>query len=389
MDPNALLQQQSIDRDKQNYLNTNFLNSKEPGMIIAQDLVTQYALSNAVEACTIDLLTDALRNGLIDGKTISVPIKNSTKSLKLAPQAIDKTIKTVTQASKNKATTLAKNVAHFPKQLKAMVAASKAAKSAATIASKAPTKISAVRSAVNTGKAVGKAASKAAVKAVVKVGQSASRALAMAAAKGAMVMATICAASGAQTAGVGCLVALAIEVMMLAFDAFNIAMDIIDPNGLSIVINKKDIELVANHTRDWILQNRPDASENAYYFDEEVLFDYESFKWEYDEEGNIYANEYWASQYEKYRDEYMAGIGITGDWRSRLESVNVPDVNDPGVLSPLTIVFREAKDIIQQDIAVKKKKDESSSLLLIVGITFFIIFLVIIIFFFIIEGDDE
>jgi hypothetical protein len=195
----------------------------------------------------------------------------------------------------------------------------------------------------------------------------------------------ICAASGAATAGLGCAVGLAIMALQLAFDGFNIAMDIIDPNGYSMIIYKADIKVVAEVTGQWVQSELSDGKPN--YLDEEVFFNEIDFLYEYDDDGNIQGNEYWCRVFEKYRDEYMTGIGITGDWRARIPSLDVSNANTPGVLSPLTLALQEyKKEIIKLRAQEKKKK---TNVILFTTVLFVIIFLTIIIFFFIINGSEQ
>ncbi len=354
--PEALaeLQRQAADRKKQDYINTNILNSNDPALQIAQDAIIGYAASEAVESVTIDVLRTNLIKALEGKKAVEIPFKNSIKVLKIGPKAIQKAIEVATKRAISKSVRAAKVLTSAPKLLKSIVSAAKAAAAAARAAVKA------VRVTV------------AAAKAAVKAGEV----MATSAIKGATVMGTICAATGAASGGLGCLVGVAVMVLQLAFDAFNLAMDIIDPNGYSVVIYKKDIEVIAQTTGEWV--NKEYGEDNPNYLDEEVFFDWESHLYDVDDEGNIKANEEWATKYEKYRDEYMTNLGITGDWRSRIPSTNSVKATDPGVLSPLTLTFQEYKK--EADAYLKSKKS-SSSVLLFAVILFVILFLIFIFFF--------
>jgi hypothetical protein len=363
----AELQRRSAERIQQDYLNTNILQSDDPALMIAQDAIIGYAASEAIESVTIDVLRKNLVAALTKDVAVEIPIKSSikglTKTLKLGPKALVKTIQTISTRSITKAVKASKVLTSAPKLLKAIATATKAA-------------IRAARAAM--------AATKAAVRATVtavKVSVKAGTVMAQAAAKGAMMMGAICAATGPATGGVGCLVGLAVMVLQLAFDAFNLAMDILDPNGTSVVIYKTDIEMVAKTTGEWV--NNEYGEGNANYLDEEVFFDWESHLYEIDDDGNIVANEEWTTKYENYRDEYMTNLGITGDWRARIPSVNTVLASDPGVLSPMTLVLQEYKKEADLYFESKKPKESSSTLLFII-ILFTIIFLTFIIFFFII-----
>ena len=358
--PEALaeLQRQAAERQKQDYINTNILNSDDPALMIAQDAIIGYAASEAVESVTIDVLRKNLVAAL-DGKAVEIPFKNTrgavTRVLKLGPKGISKAIQVATKRAVTAAVQASKVLTSAPKLLKTIVAAAKAAFRAARAAA------AAVRAAI--------AGSKVAV------------AMTASATKGATMMGAVCAATGAASAGLGCLVGVAIMVLQMAFDAFNLAMDMIDPNGYSIVIYKKDIETVAETTGQWI--NNEYGEGNPNYLDEEVFFDWESHLYEIDENGNINANEEWATQYEIYRDEYMSSLGITGDWRARIPSVSGVKATDPGVLTPLTLTFQEYKKEADVYLESRKPKTGSSTLLFII-VLFVIIFLTFIIFFFII-----
>jgi hypothetical protein len=355
--PEALaeIQRQAAERKQQDYLNTNILNSDDPALMIAQDAIIGYAASEAVESVTIDVLKKNLIKAL-EGKAVEIPIKGvSKKVLKIGPKGISKAIQVANKKAITSAVKASKVLTSAPKVLKSIATAAKAAIQAAK-----------------------------ATAAAVKVGVAAARAgtvMGASAARGATMMGAICAATGAQTAGVGCLVGIAVMVLQLAFDAFNLAMDLIDPNGYSIVIYKKDIELVAQTTGEWV--NNEYGGDNPNYLDEEVFFDWESHLYEIDDQGNINANEEWSTKYELYRDEYMTSLGITGDWRARIPSTSSVQVSDPGVLSPMTLTFQEYKKEADVYLNSKKPKTGSSTLLFII-VLFTIIFLTFIIFFFII-----
>lgn len=363
----AELQRRSAERIQQDYVNTNILQSDDPALMIAQDAIIGYAVSEAVESVTIDVLRKNLVAALSKDVAVEIPIKTSTKAviktLKLGPKALGKTITAVTARSIRSGMAASKVLMSAPKLLK-------------TIASSVKAAIKSARAAMAAAKLSVKTTI-AATKASIKAGTV----MAQAAAKGAMMMGAICAATGPATGGVGCLAGMAVMVLQMAFDAFNLAMDILDPNGLSVVIYKSDIELVAKTTGEWV--NKEYGEDNPNYLDEEVFFDWESHLYEIDDEGNINANEEWTTKYETYRDEYMSSLGITGDWRSRIPSVSTVLASDPGVLSPMTLVFQEYKKEAEVYLNSKKPKTGNSTLLFII-ILFVIIFLIFIIFFFII-----
>ncbi len=371
-----LLQKQSEQRKQQDYINTNILQSDDPELRIAQDMIIGFAASNAVESVTIDLLKDGLVNAINKRVAIAIPVKGGRKLL-LGKKAIEKAIAT----AEKKTVTIAQNSAKVINKFKSFQSIAKGVKAALALKNTGKTAAEAVKIGIKTTEKAGvklaeKAGVKLAEKAAVKIGVKAAEVMTEAAMKGVMEFGTICAVTGAETAGVGCLVGVAVMVLQLAFDAFNLAMDIIDPNGVSVVIYKPDIEMIAKTTGEWV--NKEYSKDKPNYLNEEVFFDWESHLWVFDESDNLTADLELTKQYEKYRDEYMASIGITGDWRSRIPVLDISKPSDPGVLSPLTLTFQEYKK--EADAYLKSKKS-SSSVLLFAVILFVILFLIFIFFF--------
>lgn len=382
-----LLQQQAAQKKQQEYLNTNILQSTDPELVIAQDLIIGFAVSHASESITIDILKDSLVNAINSRVAIAVPVEGGGRKLILGKKALTKSIaaveKQAVKLTQNSAKVIngTKTFRAMGQGFKAGLEAFKAGKSSAeavkagiTVVQKAGVKKIATEIASEVAESVAESvAKKVGVKVATLMGQSAI--------KGTVQFATVCAVTGAETLGVGCLVGLAVMVLQLAFDAFNIAMDMIDPNGVSIVIYKPDIEMVSKTTGQWV--NTEYSKDKPNYLDEEVFFDWESHLWKFDESDNLMANLEWTTTYEKYRDEYMTSIGITGDWRSRIPLLDLSKSTDPGVLSPLTVTFQEFKKealTYQQT----KNKTSNNSVLLFIVVFFVIIFLTFIIFFFII-----
>ena len=107
-----LLQQQAAQRRQEDYLNTNILQSKDPTLMIAQDVVVGFALSYAVESVTIDVLKDSLQNAISRNVAISVPVEGGGRRLLLGKKAIAKAI----SAAEKKSVTIAQNGAKFINQ---------------------------------------------------------------------------------------------------------------------------------------------------------------------------------------------------------------------------------------------------------------------------------
>jgi hypothetical protein len=65
-----------------------------------------------------------------------------------------------------------------------------------------------------------------------------------------------------------------------------------------------------------------------------------------DSSGNIVFDPEVASHYNAFQDEYMHSIGITGDWRKRLQDsqniTNLVKTTEPGVLSQNSVVLKKA-----------------------------------------------
>jgi hypothetical protein len=356
-----LLRQQAAARAQEAYLNTNLLQSDDPKLKIAQDVVVGFALNHVAEKVTIDILKDSLMKSINKYECVEIPIKGQPgKTVKLGFKEVQRTIEEAAKRGEKSAIEGLKVVGrkNYNLFIKNAENVAKLVKNASKLASKEV-----------------KTATKTAIKVAVAVGEVAAEA----ATEGAITAATICAATGAETAGVGCLIGLAIMVIELAFDAFNAAMDIIDPNGLSVVIYKKDIELVGEMTSKWVKNDpvyNPDKKPN--FLDEEIFFDYHSFMYEFDSSGNLVANAEWALKYEYYRDQYMASIGITGDWRNAISSLPISKITDPGVLDPVTLAMQEIKNEIH------KRQNPTNNTLLFIIIIFVVIFLTFIILFFII-----
>jgi len=370
MSDQASLKQQSDAINAANSLNTNILRSDDPTLKQVQSLLVPLALQIGVDAVTVDLLRAGLKKAL--NNTIRIPIKgNPGKFVSVSKSAVNKMIKTITNQVVRRGSLALKSVVTSPSSIKAIAASAKITKAAVQ-------------------RALSKSAQTAAIKAGTQIGTKVAVKLSTAAGEAglkAMVTGgTVCALTGPQTLGMGCIVGAIITAIELAFAAINIALDIIDPNGLSVIINKADIKAVANFTRDWIKNNEPTG--NPDYFDEEVFFDVESHMLLMDDKGNLSVDSQWAAIYESYRDDYMALLGIQGDWRARLlEPVDVPNTNDPGVLSPSVIALQVIAEQLEQE-PEPEPPSSSSGLVLFIIIFFVIIFLMIIIYFFIIEGDE-
>jgi hypothetical protein len=385
------------ERRKQDAINTNILASDDPTLQLAQDIILGYAVGQAVDAVTVDLLKDSFIRAIKGNKAMNVPFKQSGKSLKLGPKAINRCIKAVVGKIKTNSLRVAAKLNQAPRALKAALGLAKASKTAVKEAAEKVAKEAAEKLAQEVAEKAAKeaserAAAKISAKVAERLAQKAAQIQAKVAARAAIKASTKAAEMGTKHAamagacavtGPGCVAVIALEVLLLAFDAINIALDIIDEQGYSVVIYKPDIKAVEESTMQWMNDNY-NTQENPNYMSEEIFFDWENFLYEVDEDEQIVASEEWGTQYAKYQDEYMKKIGIEGDWRSRVDTLDVSKPTDPGVLSSVTLQMVELKKEIKR----KKPPPKSNKTKIIVISILAVVFVVIIILLVTSTGDD-
>jgi hypothetical protein len=370
------LQAEADERRKQDAINTNILNSDDPNLLIAQDIIIGMAVGSVVDAVTVDLLKDSLLRALKGQKAVKIPFKNSSKVLKLSPKAILECIKSSVDRIKTQGLKAIKVLNQAPKAMKAAVAAAKA-----------------VRNAVKN--AVKKAATQSVSTSVRLSGRAAERMARFVASQTAKVATRVATKVATMTTNIGtkvammastcvagpivCAASMAITVVLLAFDVVNIVLDILDAKGYSVVLYKADIKAVAESSKEW-MNSEYNTEENRNFFDEEIFFDWESFLYDIDDDGNFFANEVWAPRYEQLRDEYMTSIGITGDWRSRVDTIDMSTPTDPGALSPVTVHMQELKKQFKPKKKKPKKKKNNTTIILVASILTIVFVVGIIIF---------
>lgn len=362
-------------RRKQDAINTNILNSDDPVLQIAQDLIIGFAVGTVVDAVTVDLLKDSLLRALKGQKAVKVPFKGGRKFLKISPKAVMNSIKSATSRIKTKGLKAIRVLNHNPKLMKEVVKTAKATRAALKQATEKMTQKSTTTAAKLSGKASAKLSARAAavsLKITIKAGAAVSKMTASMAAK-ASAMAAACVGGP-----IVCAASIALTVALLAFDVVNAVLDILDTKGYSVVLYKADIKAVAESTNEW-MNSEYNTQEDPAFFSEEIFFDWQSFLYDIDEDENIVANEVWAPRYEALRDVYMKNLGITGDWRSRVDTVDVSDPTDPGVLSPLTLQMKELSGQLKPK--RKKPKQNKTTIILIVSILSIVFIVGIIIFF--------
>lgn len=151
------------------------------------------------------------------------------------------------------------------------------------------------------------------------------------------------AGSGCTAGPVGCAAGALYFVADMAFTIFSTIMDMTDKEGLLVLLNKAYIdeltedfhEMYEAGLKDAFEQSAvPDSEDRALeYMNEEKTFDPINFLFDYNKTTKEYEiNIEWATRFVELEDEYMKSIGITGDWRARMENavqigdnMNIPD----------------------------------------------------------------
>lgn len=151
------------------------------------------------------------------------------------------------------------------------------------------------------------------------------------------------AASGCTAGPVGCAAGALYFVADMAFTIFSTIMDFTDKEGLLVLLNKAYIdeltedfhEMYEAGLKDSIdAKAIPDADAKVEeYMNEEKTFDPINFLFDYNTDTKQYEiNLEWATRFCELEDEYMSSIGITGDWRTRMDdavqlgdNLNIPD----------------------------------------------------------------
>jgi hypothetical protein len=159
------------------------------------------------------------------------------------------------------------------------------------------------------------------------------------------------AGSGCVAGPVGCAVGALYFVADTAFTIFSTIMDFTDSEGLLVLLNKQFIdeltedfhEMLELGVKDAFDESAiPDSADAAStYMNEEKTFDPINFLFDYNEDTEEYEiNIEWATRFVQLEDEYMRSIGITGDWRARMEGavqigedISVPDLSKKGASS--------------------------------------------------------
>jgi hypothetical protein len=279
---------------KSDSLDTNVLGSSSKGVILAQNMGTMLAADAAVSSALTKGITGGLKS--VGVKNVS-PGKFLFKVL-VTKNTEQKLIKTYTNSAVKRAGGLMKTLGRDAMaKLSSRMAAKVATQTAAKVSAKVATEVT--------------------EKALIKASTTAGQAAAEGAIQAGVTGGSLCAATGAATVGVGCVVGAVVTVVMLAFDVMNLIMSITDKSGILKVLHKADVDEIAKSLREQMAQGDQSTS----YLEDEIFFEPLLFVFDVDPETfEVSASEKWGKKYNDYQDEYMKSIGITGDWRARLEA---------------------------------------------------------------------
>lgn len=154
------------------------------------------------------------------------------------------------------------------------------------------------------------------------------------------------AASGCTAGPIGCAAGALYFVADMAFTIFSTIMDMTDKEGLLVLLNKQFIDELTEDFHEMYESGLKDAFDEiavpdteaaaSSYMNDEKTFDPINFLFTYNEETKAYEidtkNPTWILRFLDLEDEYMKSIGITGDWRARMDdaiqigdNMNIPD----------------------------------------------------------------
>jgi len=164
--------------------------------------------------------------------------------------------------------------------------------------------------------------------------------------------------AGCAAGPIGCAGGAVVGAALMAFDAMNLVMGVMDKNGYQIVFNQDFIDGIAAKYEEALDKGFSDAGIDN-YFDEEILFQPEKFIFNTSADGSLVINEKWGPKYNKHIDDYMKTINVKPGWRDRMESEELK--LDPSINEEL-VAFKMEEDADQQ------KKKKNTVILIIVGI---------------------
>lgn len=141
------------------------------------------------------------------------------------------------------------------------------------------------------------------------------------------------AASGCTAGPIGCAAGALYFVADMAFTIFSTIVDMTDKEGLLVLLNRAYIDELTDDFHEMYEAGLKDAFDEAAvpdaeaaassYMNDEKTFDPINFLFTYDEDAKAFTvdtkDPTWILRFLELQDEYMATIGITGDWRARAE----------------------------------------------------------------------
>lgn len=163
------------------------------------------------------------------------------------------------------------------------------------------------------------------------------------------------AASGCTAGPVGCAAGALYFVADMAFTIFSTIMDFTDKEGLLVLLNKAYIDELTDDFHEMMEAGLKDAFDEAAvpdseaiassYMNDEKEFDPINFIFSYNKDTEQFEIDLeWATRFVELEDEYMASIGITGDWRTRMEeatqvgdNISVPNLGGDGGSSTVVV----------------------------------------------------
>lgn len=163
------------------------------------------------------------------------------------------------------------------------------------------------------------------------------------------------AGAGCTAGPVGCAAGALYFVADMAFTIFSTIMDFTDKEGLLVLLNKAYIDELTDDFHEMMEAGLKDAFDEAAvpdaeatassYMNDEKEFDPVNFLFSYNKDTEQFEIDLeWATRFVELEDEYMASIGITGDWRARMEEatqvgddISVPNLGGDGGSSTVVV----------------------------------------------------
>jgi hypothetical protein len=154
------------------------------------------------------------------------------------------------------------------------------------------------------------------------------------------------AASGCTAGPIGCAAGALYFVADMAFTIFSTIMDMTDKEGLLVLLNRAYIDELTDDFHEMYEAGLKDAFDQSAvpdaeaatssYMNDEKTFEPINFLFTYNKDtksfGLDFENPTWILRFLDLEDEYMKSIGITGDWRGRMDdaiqigdNMNIPD----------------------------------------------------------------